>query len=200
MAEEHLAFVERVLPHLPKGVPSDAVFHHWPHAGRPTDEAVGAVPVAGADPRKVIDAVMDVDHYVGNVEHVAACRAIKDARFTGDAVRFYQKVDLPLLGAMHHELVLHRLGTRDGWEVAAWHVLRAETDALSAKEGFRSDYNHGAWFAKAGVVAYALGSAPKRDDVGFLKWKALTSGADAAASRVLRANVEGMARWAARRS
>jgi hypothetical protein len=35
--------------------------------------------------------------------------------------------------------------------------------------------------------------------VGFLKWKALTSGADAAASRVLRANVEGMARWAARR-
>jgi hypothetical protein len=198
MAEEHLSFVERVLPRLPAGVPADAVFHHWPHAGRPTEEAVGAVPVPGADPAKVIDAVMDVDHYVGNVDHVAACRSIADARFPG-AVRFYQRVDLPLLGAMHHELVLHRLGERNGWHVAAWHVLRSETDALSTKDGFRSDYNHGAWFAKAGVVAYALGSAPKREDVGFLKWKALTSGADVAASRVLRANVEGMARWAARR-
>jgi hypothetical protein len=198
MAEEHLAFVERVLPRLPVSPPTDVVFHHWPHAGRPTDEAVGILAVPGADPQKVMDAVMDVDHYVGNVEHVAACRSTPDARFPG-GVRFYQRVDLPLLGAMHHELVLHRLGTKNGWEVAAWHVLRAETDALSTKDGFRSDYNHGAWFAKAGIVAYALGSAPKREDVGFLKWKALTSGADVAASRVLRANIDGMARWAARR-
>jgi hypothetical protein len=199
MSEEHVSFVERVLPHLPAGVPGDAVFHRWPWAGRPTEEAVGVVPVPGVDPKKLIDAVMDVDHYVGNVEHVAASRSIPDPRFPG-AVRFYQRVDLPLLGALHHELVLHRLGTKNGWEVAAWHVLRAETDALSAKDGFRSDYNHGAWFVKPGVVAYALGSCPKRDDVGFLKWKALTTGADAAASRVLRANVEGMARWAARRA
>jgi hypothetical protein len=200
MAEEHLAFVERVLPKLPAGAPSDLAFHHWPHGGRATDEAVGALAVAGADPARVMAAVMDVDHYVRNVEHVAACRSIPDPRYTGpDVVRFYQRVELPLLGAMHHELVLHRLGVRNGWEVAAWHVLRAETDALSTKDGFRSDYNHGAWFAKDGVVAYALGSAPKRDDVGFLKWKALTSGADVAASRVLKANIEGMARWAARR-
>jgi hypothetical protein len=53
--------------------------------------------------------------------------------------------------------------------------------------------------AAPGIVGYALGSAPKRDDVGLLKWKALTSGADAAASRVLKANLEAMARWAAKR-
>lgn len=197
---EHLEFVDRVLSRLPAKPPSEYFVSHWPHAGRPTDEAVGLVPVPGADPAKVMDAVMDVGHYVGNVEHVKVCRAVADPRFQAPgAVRFYQKIDLPLLGALHHELVLHRLGERNGWQVAAWHLLRAETDALDPKEGFRSDYNHGAWFASPGYVAYALGSAPKREDVGFLKWKALTSGADAAASRVLRANIEGMARWAARR-
>jgi hypothetical protein len=50
------------------------------------------------------------------------------------------------------------------------------------------------------MLGYAFGSAPKRDDVGFLKWKALTSGADAAAGRVLRANIEGMARWSNKRA
>ena len=123
-----------------------------------------------------------------------------DGRFASPAVRFYQRLDLPLLGAIHHELVLFDLGVRNGYRVAAWSVLRAETDALSTRDGFRSDYNHGAWLAAPGVVGYALGSAPKRDDVGFLKWKALTSGADAAASRVVKANIEGMAKWAARRA
>ena len=50
-----------------------------------------------------------------------------------------------------------------------------------------------------GTLGYALSSAPRRDDVGFLKFKALTSGADAAASRVVKSNIEGMARWASRR-
>ena len=54
-------------------------------------------------------------------------------------------------------------------------------------------------FAAPGLVGYALGSAPKREDVGFLKWKALTTGADVAASKVVKTNIEGMARWAARR-
>ena len=49
------------------------------------------------------------------------------------------------------------------------------------------------------VVGYALASAPKKQDVGRLKFAALTKGADAAASKVLKANIEGMARWAARR-
>jgi hypothetical protein len=197
---EHEAFVERVLKHLPSSPPGAFTFAHWSHAGRPTDEGFGIMPIPGVDPEKVIAAVMDVDRYVGNVEHVSACRHVDDPRFTPpDHVRFYQKVDLPVLGSIHHELVLHRLGVRDGYHVAAWDVLRPETDALSTKEAFRSDYNHGAWFVAPGLLGYALGSAPKREDVGFLKWKALTSGADVAASRVVKANIEGMARWAARR-
>lgn len=197
---EHEAFVERVLKHLPVGPPSAYTFAHWSHAGRPTEEGFGLLPVPGLDPERALAAVMDVDRYVGNIEHVVACRAVRDPRFTPPAaVRFYQKIDLPLLGAIHHELVLHRMGQKQGYLVAAWDVLRAETDALSGKEAFRSDYNHGAWFAAPGVLGYALGSAPKRDDVGFLKWKALTSGADVAASRVVKANIEGMARWARHR-
>lgn len=197
---EHEAFLARVLSHLPRQLPTSFHFQSWSHGGRPTSEAVAIMPIAGVDPAKVIDAVMDVDHYVGNIDHVAACRAVADARFVPpEQVRFYQKVDIPVIGAIQHELVLHRMGTHSGYEVAAWSVLRAETDALSKRDGFRSDYNHGAWLAAPGVLGYALGSAPKRDDVGFLKFKALTKGSDAGAKRVLKGNLEGMARFAARR-
>ncbi|MCA9571373.1 MAG: hypothetical protein KC656_26215, partial [Myxococcales bacterium] len=190
-------FLERVLARLPATTPTSFQFQSWSHAGRPTDEGFGICPVPGVDPEKLIDAVMAVDSYVGNVEHVAECRSISDSRFVPpEAVRFYQRVDIPVLGAVHHELVLHRMGEHGGYHVAAWHVLRSETDALSTKQGFRSDYNFGAWLVKPGVLGYALSSAPKRDDVGFLKWKALTKGADAAAGRVVKANIEGMARWA----
>lgn len=199
VVSELQAFVDRVFAHLPTSPLREFAFASWSHAGRPTQEGFGIGPVASADPEKLISAVMDVDHYVGNIEFVAACRSIPDPRFTDGARRFYQRVDLPLLGAIHHELVLHDLGTRGGYRVAGWEVLRAETDALSAKEGFRSDYNVGAWLAAPGIVGYALASAPKRDDVGFLKWKALTTGADVAASKVLRANIEGMVRWSLKR-
>jgi hypothetical protein len=198
------AFLTRVLKHAPASPPAKFELFHWAHGGRPTEEAFGILAIPGLDPQKAIDAVMDVDHYTGNVEHVAACRSIKDARYpaTGastDAVRFYQRVDVPLLGAIHHELVIQRLGSHQGFLVAGWDILAPETTALNAKEGYRSDYSHGVWLAAPGMLGYAFGSAPKRDDVGFLKWKALTSGADAAAGRVLRANIEGMARWSNKR-
>lgn len=194
------SFLSRVLTHLPATPPKDFQFFHWSQAGRVTEEAFGIIPIAGLDPQKVIDAVMDVDHYVGNVEHVKVCRAIADARYTPpQAVRFYQRIDLPMLGNIHHELVLRRMGEQKGYQIAAWDLLRAETDALSTKEGFRSDVSQGAWLAAPGVIGYALASYPKRDDVGLLKWKAMTTGADVAAPRVLRANLEGMARWASRR-
>lgn len=197
---EARAFVDRALSRLGSGTPGSFTFHHWKHAGRPTDEGVGAMSIAGVDPAKVIDAVMAIDEYVGNVQHVSESRSIADARFVPPAaVRFYQRVDIPVLGKVHHELVLHRLGEIDGWQVAAWELLKSETDRLDRKVGFRSDYNLGAWLAKPGVLGYALASAPRKDDVGRLKFAALTRGADAAASRVLKANLEGMARWAARR-
>ena len=201
MAEnEVVQFLERVLKHAPASPPPQFQLSTWAHAGRPTEEAFGILAIPGLDPQKAIDAVMDVDHYVGKLDHVAVCRSITDPRYSPpDHVRFYQRLDVPLLGTIHHELVLHRLGTHKGFLVAGWDILTPETSALSVKDGFRSDYSHGVWLAAPGVLGYAFGSAPKREDVGFLKWKALTSGADVAAGRVLCANIEGLARWAARR-
>lgn len=197
--DDLLAFLDRVVHRLPGKPPTTFQFFHWSHGGRPTEEGFALLPVPGVEPGRVMAAVMDVDHYVGNVEHVAVCRSIPDARFEPpDHLRFYQKIDLPLLGGLHHELALHRLGERNGYEIAAWDLLRAETEKLSPREAARSDYSQGAWLAAPGVIGYALASAPRRDDLGWMKFKALTAGADAAASRVLRANLEGMARWAAR--
>jgi hypothetical protein len=142
---------------------------------------------------------MDVDNYVGAIAHVAENRSVADpAHAPPQAVRFYQRLKIPLLGAVHHELVLERLGTIQGYEVACWHMLERETSALKSKGVIRSQYNDGLWLVAPGVVGYGLSSAPRRDDVGFLKWKAMTAGADAAAPKVVRDNIEGMAAWAAR--
>lgn len=194
------SFVERALQRLPAGDRSDYLFTHWNHAGRPTDEGLGMLPVAGADPERVLACVMDVDHYVGNVGHVVECRSVPDERFAGEGkVRFYQRIKIPLLGQVHHELVLERIGEHQGWEIAAWTMLEPETRALSKKDGMRSQYNEGAWLVRPGHVCYGLSSAPMKDDVGFLKWKAMTKGGDVAASTVIRENIESMAAWAARR-
>ena len=192
------AFVERVLSRLPAGKPTSFTWNAWKHAGRPTQEGFGIMPIPGVDPDKVIAAVMDVDHYVGNVEHVATCRSVADGRFTPpEAVRFYQKVSIPMLGSVHHELVLEDLGDRDGWRVLAWH-MHPGTANLNPKQGARSDYNVGAWLLRGDAVGYALSSAPRRDDVGRLKFAALTKGADAGAAQVLQGNIEGMLRWSRR--
>ena len=190
------AFLQRVLSHL--GTAQEFSFSHWNHRGRPTDEAVGMLRVA-SDPSRLLAAVMDVDHYVGNVANVSGCQSRADARFPAPAVRFYQRIEIPVLGALQHELVLQPLGEHRGFTCAGWDLLTEETNALDPKRGARSDYNHGVWLAGNGMVGYALGSAPKREDVGLLKWKALTSGADVAAPKVIRQNIEGMAKWAARR-
>ncbi|MEZ6188846.1 MAG: hypothetical protein R3F62_28065 [Planctomycetota bacterium] len=198
---EHLEFVERVVPHLPSSPPPSMTFKNWDFGGRPTKEGLGVLAVPGLDPQKLVDAVMDVDHYVGNIDKVVESRAIADPRFSPpESVRFYQRVKLPVLGSIHYENVLHRIGTRAGYEVVAWHLLEPETSALSAKVGMRNAYSLGAWFAAPGVVAYALATAPRREDVGLIKWKAMTRGADAAASTALKINMDGMARWAARRA
>ena len=192
-------FIDRVLSRLPKTPITDFTFLHWPHADKPTHEGVGLLAVPGADPEKVLARVFDVDHYAGNVAHVAECRAIADERYPRPGkVRFYQRVKIPIIGEVHHELALERLGSLEGFEVAVWTMLEKETASLSTRQGIRSQYNEGAWLVKPGVVGYALSSAPRRDDVGFLKWKALTTGADVAASGVVRENIDGMSRWASR--
>lgn len=193
-------FIDRVLERLP-GLPiADYFFAHWRHREQPTEEGFGLLPVPGASPERVLACVFDVDHYTNNIPHVSECRAIADERFRPpERVRFYQRIRIPLLGEVHHELVLERVGTRRGLEIATWSMLEPETAALSGKPRIRSQYSEGAWLVGEGLVGYALCSAPRREDVGFLKWKALTSGADVLASSVIRENIESMSRWAASR-
>jgi len=192
-------FLERVFKHVPEGNTRE-LFEHWPVHGRATEKAVAMVPIPGADPDKLMARIMDVDHYRGNVDHVAECRAIPDPDYVmPEKVRFYQRVEIPLLGAVHHELVLVNAGFMSGFQVAYWYMLKDKTEALPKRRAARSDYNVGAWILGPGIVGYALSSAPKRSDVNILKWKALTKGADIAAQNVIKANVKGMARWASRR-
>lgn len=193
------AFLERVLKKIPTTSVTSYRFDRWEISGQPTQEGFGLLPIANVDPDKLIERVMDVDHYLGNIEHVEACRMVPDSRYTPpQQVRFYQRIGIPVLGSVHHELVLTDAGEIQGFRVAFWTMLETETAALNPKQGARSQYNDGAWFAKPGLVGYALRSAPRRDDVGFLKWQALTRGADVAANTVIRTNIEAMSRWSQR--
>jgi hypothetical protein len=191
------AFVDRVFQNLPS---RDRGFQwkNWRQAGRPTNEGVGILPRPGIDVGAMASRIMDVDHYRGSIDFVDECRTVSDPRFSlPSAVRFYQRVKLPFIGAVHHELVLEDLGDREGWWVLAWHLHSATAD-LDKKVGARSDYNVGAWLLRSDAVGYALSSAPVKGDVGRLKFAALTKGADAGAATVLQKNIEGMIRWSRR--
>ncbi len=193
-------FLARVLDRAPRGGAgvTDYVFKHWSAAGKVTDEALGLLPVPGVDAKRFLAKVMDLDHYRGPIPHVVDSRIIPDPAYPPPAkARFYQRIKIPLLGDVHQELGIELVGEHAGYEIAAWHMLERETAALSPKDGIRGQYNDGAWLVAPGVVGYALSSAPRREDVGFLKWKALTAGADVAASKVIRDNIAAMARWAA---
>ena len=194
----HDPFVDRVFANLPR-VSGRFDFASWRHSGRPTNEGVGVLPASGVDVEKMAACVMDVDHYKGNVDYVDECRTVPDSACSPpQSVRFYQRIKVPVLGSVHHELVLRDLGERDGWRVLAWD-MHPGTESLNSKQGARSDYNVGAWLVKPDAVAYALSSAPKKADVGRLKFAALTKGADAGAAKVVEANIQGMLRWSRRR-
>jgi hypothetical protein len=191
-------FLEQVFKRLPPaGRPlSDYKFEHWSVAGKPTEEAVGLLPVPGVDPERLIARVMDVDHYVPNVDHVYISKSVNDPAFQPPKqVRFYEVVDISPIGKVQQELVLVDAGTVNGYRLAYWYLLKDKTDAHKRDDGARSQYNVGAWLVAPNVVGYALSSAPKRDDVNFVQWAALTTGADIAASSVIKNNIQGMAAW-----
>lgn len=189
------AFLDRVFSNLPRAG-ARFEFNAWRHAGRPTSEGVGILPMSGVDVEAVAARVMDVGNYVGNIDYVV------QGRVTGNdgpgTVRFYQKIKVPVLAEIQMHLKLTDHGERDGWRVLAWDQLEAETAALNPKQGARSAYNVGAWLIKPDAVGYALSSAPRKEDVGRLKFAALTKGADAGAAQVVKANIEGMVRWSKR--
>ena len=193
----HDPFVDRVFANLPR-VGNRFEFASWRHTGRPTNEGVGVLPQPGVNVDAMARCVMDVDRYKGNVDYVDECRTVPDAACSPpQTVRFYQRIKVPVLGSVHHELVLRDLGERDGWRVLAWD-MHAGTAALNSKQGARSDYNVGAWLVRPDAVAYGLSSAPNKSDVGRLKFAALTKGADAGAAKVVEANIQGMLRWSRR--
>lgn len=191
------AFLDRVFQSNPS--PQKAFhFASWKHAGRPTREGVGILPVANVPVDAMAARIMAVDHYKGNIDYVVESRSIPDAQFTPPgAVRFYQRIQIPMVTAIHMELVLTDFGERDGWRVLAWDQ-HAATDGLSTKQGARSQYNVGAWLLRSDAIGYALSSSPRKEDIGRLKFAAMTKGADASAPKVLRNNIEGMLRWARR--
>jgi len=190
-------FLTRVLERAPKGAVTDFVFKSWSMPGKVTSETLGLLPVPGVDAQKFFARVMDLDHYKGIIPHVVDSHCIADPRYVKpEKVRFYQRIKIPLLGDVHQELVLSLVGQHGDFQVAQWQMLERETEALSGKDAIRLQYSDGAWLVGPGVVGYALSSAPRREDVGFLKWKALTTGADVAASKVVRDNIAAMAKWA----
>jgi hypothetical protein len=198
MAELHpfLARVAKQLP-PPSPVPAGYVFKHWSVPGKVTDEGVGILPLPGVDADKFLRRVLDFDHYKGPIPHVAESRAVPDATLPAGHVRFYQKLNIPVIGDIHQESVMAAEIDLQGWRTVAWHLDDKATETLSPKVAIRGQYSDGAWLVAPGVVGYALSSAPRREDVGFLKWKALTTGADVAAGKVIRDNIAAMARWAA---
>ncbi|MFT5686318.1 MAG: hypothetical protein ACI8RZ_007274 [Myxococcota bacterium] len=191
------AFLDRVFSNLPRSG-SKFSFNAWRHAGRPTSEGVGVLPVS-VDLDKMVARIMNVGSYRGNIDYVEESRVVSDpAHVPPASVHFYQRIKVPVLAEIQMELVLTDHGIRDGWRVLAWHQLAAETERLNTRKGARSEYNVGAWLLKSGSVGYALSSAPRKSDVGRLKFAALTKGADASAAKVVKANIEGMIRWSNR--
>ena len=192
-------FLDRLFRNLPR---VGSRFEHvsWRHDGRPTSEGVGVLPASGVDVERMAAAVLDLDHYAGNIEFVVDARVVPDPRFTPPATtRFYQRVKIPVLGSLHHELLMEDKGEREGWRVLSWYHLGPENDRLDSKRGARTEYNIGAWLIRPDAVAYALSSCPRKGDVGRLKFAALTKGADAGAAKVLQSNIAGMLAWSRRR-
>ncbi len=192
-------FLGRVLAELAAGGAgvTHYQFRHWEHEGKPTHEALGIKAIPGVDPRELIARIIDVDGYEGHIAHVEACRSRRDpAREALHQVHFFQRVSVPGVAKVQHDLVLVDAGTIEGYRVAYWYLLGPETAALDSAAGARSEFNVGAWLVAPGVVGYALSTWPRRGDVNALQWVLLTSGADGLAKQVVEGNIDGMAEWA----
>ena len=188
-------FLDRVMPHLTK-LPTDKFNHtSWRYENRPTSEGVGILP-AQVNLDIMASCILDAEHYPENVKYVESVEIV-DRRSPTD-VSYIQRMSLPVLGKMQVQIDLAEIPSRDGWRIIAWDQNDAGTEELDKKQGARTAYNLGAWLLRDDAIAYALSSAPVKKDVGTLKYMAMTKGADAMASDVLKQNLEGMIAWAER--
>lgn len=194
------AFLERVFKALPSPLVEEFTFSAWAVTGNPTKEGFGILKVASpVDVDRLARLVMDVDHYKGNLDHVVECRTVPDVRFHPPmTVRFHQKVNIPMVNDLQHELVLNDAGVRSGYRVLFWYDLETETAALNPADGARSAYSVGMWLISKDAVGYGVSNAPMRSDVSSFEWTALTTGSDALASPVVKNNIEGLIAWSKR--
>lgn len=191
------AFLDRVFEHLP-GMPRDKFnYKSWRFEKRPTSEGVALDPGKDIDVEKMVGCILNVAEYPKNVRYVDSTEILEktsDSDFT-----YVQRLSLPVLGGMQMAIRLADYGERDGYRIVAWDQDDAATDALDKKKGgARTQYNLGAWLLKSDEVLYALSSAPRKADVGSLKFAVMTKGADAGASEVLKSNIDGMVAWSKR--
>ena len=189
-------FLDRVFEHVPGLSRSKFDYSAWKYAGRPTQEGVGLLPGLDVDVDSMVSCILDVEHYPGNIRYVDSTEILQhhsDTDFT-----YVQRLSLPMLGGMQMAIRLADYGDRDGYRVVAWSQDDEATERLDKKRGARTDYNLGAWLIKPDEVAYALSSAPRKKDVGSLKFAVMTKGADATAGEVLKTNIQGMTAWSRR--
>ena len=187
-------FLDRVLAHERDLSMDKFNYTSWKFENRPTSEGVGILPGLEVDTETIAALILDVEKYPGNVKYVESTEII-DRRSPTD-VTYVQRMNLPVLGKIQVQINLADFGERDGWHVIAWDQDDAGTQQLNKKQGARTAYNLGAWLLQPDAVSYALSSAPLKSDMNTLKYMAMTKGADATASEVLRQNIEGMLAWA----
>ena len=188
-------FLDRVFPYLDELNPDRFSSKSWKFDKRPTNEGVGMIPRLTVDVEKLVERILDVEAYPENVKYVEECQILE--RSSPTSFTYVQHMSLPLLGKVQSAMDISDFGEQDGYRLVAWNQNRPATDALNKKQGFRTDYNLGAWLIKDDAVAFALSSCPRKSDVGGLKFAIMTRGADATAGEVLRQNISGMTDWAA---
>lgn len=187
-------FLDRVFPRIDDL--SDDRFNSvtWRYHNRPTSEGVGLMPHPDTDIEAMVECILDVEGYPDNVRYVDEIEVID--RESDSEVTYIQRMNLPLIGRIQVQIQLADYGEMNGLRVVAWQQDDEATDALNKKQGARTAYNLGAWLLRDDAVLYALSSAPKKDDLGKLKYLAMTKGADAGAGEVIRQNIDGMLKWA----
>lgn len=189
-------FINRVNEHLPSMTRDGFTSDSWRVEGRPTNEAVGLKSGVNVDPDKMAARILDVGAYPGNVKYIESITVSEQG---DDYVIFTQKLKLPVLGGLQCVLKYQDHGDVDGYRMLSWHQLDDETAALDKSDGgARTEFNLGAWKIRSDEVAYALAAAPRKSDVGSLKYKMMTKGSDATGSGVLSNFIDTMIEWSQR--
>lgn len=191
------AFLDRAVDHL-DGLPRDRFSTaQWRFDGRPTSEGVGLKPGLKVDVDKMAACVMDVEGYAENVKFVESSTIIVE--HSPKDVIHVQKMKVPVIGGVQVVNHLQDIGDFRGYRAIAWEGDDARTAALDPKDGgVRLAYSLGAWLLRPDEVGFAVSTAPRKDDVGSIKYAIMTKGADALIGTTVATNIEAMHAWSER--